>query len=203
MSLCRVRRAIVYLLSAAVCGTSVAAEVSIPQQLRQLGAFERIIVRTDKPLNLADLVGAADLVVEASAAGAAAFLDNSEAHIYTDYSFTVTTIFQNRRQPGLLRPGQQIVVRRESGTVTIEGRAATSIENGFPPFEAVTSYLLFLRQWPKADAYATVAGPMGAWTSGDQIVPLGSGLMHGDTPWTAARRDVFLGELRALLRFTN
>jgi hypothetical protein len=199
----RGQRAMACVAVAAACGTAVAADVSIPQHVRQTGAFERIVVRTDKPLNLADLVGAADLVVEASAADAAAFLDKSEAHIYTDYPFTIATIFLNRRRPGLLRPGQQIAVRRETGTVMIEGHAATSIENGFPPFEAGKPYVLFLKQWPKENAYATVAGPLGAWVSGEQMVPLGPGLMHGNTPWTATRRDMFLGELRALLNFTN
>ena len=47
-------------------GVTAAAErePSIPVQLRESGSYERMIVATDKPVVLADLVGGADLVVE-------------------------------------------------------------------------------------------------------------------------------------------
>jgi hypothetical protein len=109
-------------------------EPSIPLQLREAGSFERMIVTTDRPVVLAELVGTADLVVEGSVVAHRSYLDAGEAHIYTDYAFTITDIMKNRRRPGLIKPGQSILVRRESGTVVINGLLATTIENGFAAF---------------------------------------------------------------------
>ena len=196
-------RATAWLLFASVSSAAHAADhPSIPEQVREHGEFERMIVRVEKPTKLADLVGASDLVVEASARSAQAFLDKSETHIYTDYRFTMNSIVQNRRQPGLLSAGQEIVVRRESGTVTIDGRPATSIESDFPAFEAGQSYVLFLKHSSKDGVYTVVAGPLGAFNSGEQVVPLATAA-DASVPWPASPRDTFLGELRALLKFSN
>jgi hypothetical protein len=131
-----VRTALVTASLTCALGAAAAAEreASIPSQLREAGSFERIIVATDRPVVLADLVGAADLVVEASAAARRSYLDADEANIYTDYSFTLNEIMKNRRRSGLLKAGHSIVVRRESGTVVINGLRATTLENGFGPF---------------------------------------------------------------------
>src|SRR5687767_11290996 len=95
-------------------GVYAASDPSIVVQARAEGSFERIIVSTDRPLLLADLTRAADLVVEASTAAERTYLDANETHIYTDSRFTVHAIVKNRWQPGL-REGGSILVRRESG----------------------------------------------------------------------------------------
>jgi hypothetical protein len=175
-------------------------EPSIPVLVRETGGFERIIVTTDKPVQLADLVGAADLVVEATSVAQRSYLDSSEAHIYTDYSFTLTDVMKNRRRPGLLKAGRSIVVRRESGTVLVNGIRATTIENGFPPFTENGRYLLFLKQLDDANTYAVVAGGFGAFEAGDQIAPM---LLMAETPRQAQTRQAFFGEVKALLKFTE
>ena len=53
-------------------------EGSIPQQLRSAGSFERVIVTSYEPLQLADLVGAADVIVEASTPGGRSFLAQND-----------------------------------------------------------------------------------------------------------------------------
>jgi hypothetical protein len=197
-------RATACVLTALLSGAAAraASEMTIPEHVHEFGGYEQVIVRSDKPQKLVDLLSAADLVVEASAAVAPAFLDRSATHIFTDYPFTVTTIIQNRKEAGLLRTGHVIVVRRESGTVMIDGRAATTIENDFPPFANGESYVLFLKL-SKDKVYTVVAGPLGAFTASEYVAPVAASL-HGDAaPWPASPRDQFFGELRALLKFTN
>ena len=184
------------------CSMSIIAaaerEPSIPLQLRDAGSFERIIVTTDKPVVLADLVGAADLVVEGAAVAHRSYLDAGEAHIYTDYAFTITDILKNRRRPGLLKAGHSIVVRRESGTVTIDGLRATTTENGFPPFANNGRYVLFLKELGD-QAYGVLAGGRGAFEAGDHIAPM----LTGPAPAQPSPRQAFFSEMRALLKFSE
>ena len=196
-----VRTALVTASLTCALGAAAAAEreASIPSQLREAGSFERIIVATDRPVVLADLVGAADLVVEASAAARRSYLDADEANIYTDYSFTLNEIMKNRRRSGLLKAGHSIVVRRESGTVVINGLRATTIENGFGPFAENGRYLLFLKQLGEQNAYVVIGGGRGAFEVGDRIAPmLDAGGSEQPLP-----RQAFFGEVRALLKFTE
>src|SRR5262245_45180265 len=183
------------------CSMSVIAaaepEPSIPLQVREAGSFERILVSTDRPVVLADLVGTADLVVEASAVAQRSYLDAGEAHIYTDYAFTITDIMKNRRRPGLLKAGHHILVRREIGTVVIDRLRAAGIENGFPPFADKGRYVLFLKELGDQNAYSVVAGGRGAFEAGDRIAPM------MDAAVQPVVRQAFFGEMRALLKFSE
>ena len=89
-------------------------ELSIPQQLKATGGFERVIVTSYEPLQLADLVGQADVIVEASTMGGRSFLAQNDTEIFTDYPFQVHSVIKNSRSPEL-RVGHTIVVRRNSG----------------------------------------------------------------------------------------
>ena len=175
-------------------------EPSIPAHLREYGSYERIIVTTDKPVQLADLVGAADLVVEAFPVAHRSYLDSGQSHIYTDYAFTLTEIMKNRRRPGLLKAGHSIVVRRESGTVVVDGLRATTIENGFPSFSQNGRYLLFLKEAEDPNTYVVLAGGRGAFEAGDRIAPM---LSMPDAPRHGLPRQAFFGEVKALLRFSE
>jgi hypothetical protein len=186
------------------CSMSIVAaaerEPSIPDQLREAGSFERIIVTTDRPAVLADLVGTADLVVEGSVVAHRTYLDAGEAHIYTDYAFTITDIMKNRRRPGLIKAGQSILIRRESGTVLINGLRATTIENGFPPFANNGRYVLFLGELGNLNTYSVLGSGRGAFEAGDHIAPMTLSPAPGATP---VPRQAFLGEMRALLKFSE
>ena len=183
-------------------GTALAAEgeLSIPVHLRESGSYERIIVTTDKPIVLAELVGTADLVVEAFPVAHRSFLHSDQSHIYTDYAFTLTEILKNRRRPGLLKAGHSILVRRESGTVTVHGLRATTVENGFPPFTQNGRYLLFLKEAGDQNTYVVIGAGRGAFEAGDQITPM---LSTQDTPQSASPRQAFFNEVKALLKFTE
>jgi hypothetical protein len=163
------------------------------------GAFERMIVTTDKPLELGDLVRSADLIVEASPSAVRSFLAGRTPGIFSDYTFTLHDIIKNRRKPGLLLPGGSILVRRESGTVTMDGVTATSIENDFPAFGGGQRYLLFLKE-SQDDVYVVVGSGRGAFDSAAEIAPLA---MLADQSCRRAPRERFLGEIRALLKFTQ
>jgi hypothetical protein len=171
------------------------ATSSIRQQVHDNGSFESILVWSDQRFEISDLVGRADLVIEASSAGGRSYLDKSEAHIYTDYVFNVHQLIKNRRRAGLLRIGSTITVRREGGSIEVDGRPAVTIENEFPPFNGGEHYILFLKQWPGDNAYEVFGGPQGVFKSGDNITSIATGL--------PLARQVFLGEVRALLQFTE
>jgi hypothetical protein len=191
--------AVAVIAAGASAGVSAESRDSIVVQTREAGGFERIIVGTDQPMRLADLTRAADLVVEASTAAQLTYLDRSETHIYTDSSFTVHAILKNRWRPGL-REGAAIVVRRESGTVVLDGVPATTVENDFPPFITESRYILFLKEIPGEQAYVVVGGGRGAFTGDSIIAPVASTTDGSSEP---APREAFYGELRALLKFTQ
>jgi hypothetical protein len=175
---------------------------SIPRQVREDGGFERIVVSTDEQLSLANLVGQADLVVEASMTGGRSFLDDSELHIYTDYTFTVQDVIKNRQRPGV-RGGATITIRREGGTVDVDGRPAVTIENDFQVFDARDPYILFLTQESSGGVYSVLGGPQGAFKAGDAITPLAVRLADAAERPLPTSRAVFLSEVRALLKSTE
>ena len=178
------------------------ASPSIRQQAHEAGGFERIVVTTDDPLRLSSLVGRADLIVEASTAVGRSHLNTAETDIFTDYTFTVHTVIKNRRRPDV-RAGNAITVRRDSGVVVVDGRTAVSHENGFPAFNANEHYILFLTEQPRDKAYSVFGGPQGAFSAGESITTLAVPPDDGaEQPQPMSRAD-FLGEVRALLSFSE
>jgi hypothetical protein len=186
-------------------GTDVIAQQASPsirQQAHEAGGFERIVVTTYDPLRLSSLVGRADLIVEASTAVGRSHLNTAETDIFTDYTFTVHTVIKNRRRPDI-RAGNAITVRRDSGVVVVDGRTAVSYENGFRPFNANEHYILFLTEQPRDKAYSVFGGPQGAFTAGESITTLAVPLDDEVDPPHPMSRMTFLGEVRALLRFSE
>ena len=175
---------------------------SIPQQLRAGGSFERVIVTSYEPLQLADLVGQADVIVEASTTGGRSFLAQNDSEIYTDYPFQVHSVIKNARSPEL-RVGHMITVRRNSGTVIVDGRAAVSQENDFPLFERIEHYILFLTKPRGETAYFVFGGPQGAFTLRDRVKQMSTELGDWSNKHDAVPNGVFLDELRALLKFSS
>jgi hypothetical protein len=175
---------------------------SIRQQVHEPAGFERIVVSTYEPLELSSLVARADLIVEASTAGGRSHLNTAETDIFTDYPFTVHTVIKTNRRPDF-RAGNALTVRRESGVVVVDGRTAVSYENGFPPFNANEHYILFLMEQPLDKAYSVFGGPQGAFRAGESITTLEVPLDAGAAPPHPMSRAAFLGEVRALLTFSE
>jgi hypothetical protein len=186
-------------------GTDVIAQQanpSIRQQAHEAGGFERIVVTTYAPLRLSSLVGRADLIVEASTAVGRSHLNTAETDIFTDYTFTVLTVIKNRRRPDV-RAGNAVTVRRDSGVVVVDGRTAVSDENGFPAFNANERYILFLTEQPRDQVYSVFGGPQGAFRAGESITTLAVPPDDAADPPHPMSRAAFLGEVRALLSFSE
>ena len=200
-----VKRFVVSLLSVLATAALSAQEPgdeSIPQLLRESGSFERIIVTSYEPLQLADLVGSADVIVEASTPGGRSYLAQNDTEIFTDYQFQVHSVIKNARSPEL-RVGHTITVRRNSGTVIVDGHAAVAQENDFPLFERSEHYILFLTK-PRGDnAYVVFGGPQGAFTLRDRVKQMSTELGDWSNKHDAVPNASFLDELRALLKFSS
>jgi len=177
-------------------------EASIPQQLRDSGSFERVVVAPYEPLQLADLVGQSELIVEASTPGGRSFLTPSGRDIYTDYAFQVHTVLKNTRSPEL-RIGHAITVRRNSGLVVIDGRAAVSQENDFPLFERNEHYILFLARARDENLYFVLGGPQGAFSLRDGVRQTSIDLGDWSNKHGVLARAAFFDEVRALLKFSS
>jgi hypothetical protein len=178
------------------------ASPSIRQQVHETGGFEGIVVSTHGPLELSSLVARADLIVEASTAGGSSQLNTAETDIFTDYEFTVHTVINNNTRRGF-RAGNAITVRRDSGVVVVDGRTAVSHENGFRPFNANEHYILFLMEQPRDHTYSLLAGPQGAFSAAEGITTLAELPDDGADPPHPVSRAAFLGEVRALLHFSE
>jgi len=179
------------------------ASPSIRQQVHAPGGFERIVVSTYDPLPLSSLVGRADLIVEASTAGESSHLNATETDIVTDYVFTVHTVINNNTHRRGLGAGNAITVRRDGGVVVVDGRTAVSHENGFRPFNGNERYILFLTEQPRDKTFSVFAGPQGAFTAGEAMTPLAVSLDDGADPPQPLSRAAFMGEVRALLHFSE
>jgi len=176
-------------------------EGSIPQQLRSAGSFERVIVTSYEPLQLADLVGAADVIVEASTPGGRSFLAQNATEIFTDSQFQVHSVIKNSTSPDL-RVGHTITVRRNSGAVVVDGRSAVAMENDFPLFERNERYILFLNK--RGDGpYVVFGGPQGAFTLRDRVKQMSSVLNEWSNKHAETGDVAFIDELRALLKFSS
>jgi hypothetical protein len=179
------------------------ASPSVRQQVHAPGGFERIVVSTYDPLPLSSLVARADLIVEASTAGESSHLNAAETDIVTDYVFTVHTVINNNTRRRGFGAGSAITVRRDVGVVVVDGRTAVSHENGFRPFNANERCILFLTEQPRDKMFSVFAGPQGAFSAGEAITPLAVSLDDGADPPQPLSRAAFMGEVRALLHFSE
>ncbi|HYX82837.1 MAG TPA: hypothetical protein VE714_10625 [Gemmatimonadales bacterium] len=181
-------------LSVLVSGSAYASE---PQDVC---GFERIVVTAGEPMQLAELVTRADLVVEGATADSRTYL-TSEGDIYTDYTFELRAVIKNLRRPDL-RAGQKITLRRETGVVVVNSRTAESHENGFPRFTRGERYILFLKDDGSDHVYTMFGGAQGAFSADDdRVTPVARSFDANAEPPHAMPRLAFLGEVRALLKF--
>jgi hypothetical protein len=183
-------------------GRAEGADPTIREQIRHTGDFERIVVTRDNDMRLADLVGNAELIVEASTTSERSFVSEDGVDIHTDHPFKLHSIMKNTRLLGL-RAGHSVTVRRESGALVVDGHPAVAYENEFPPFQPYQQYILFLVSRPGTDVYTVLGGPKGAYLAGDNIQAVRISLDDAHRRPPGVPREAFLGEVRALLRFTE
>jgi len=195
--------AVVSLLAGAVLVAQQPAAMTVREQARETGSFERVVISESDPLQLADLVVGADLIVEASTAGAEGRMNRAETDIYTDYPFELHAVLKNSRRPEV-RPSGVVTVRRNSGVVFVDGRMVVAQENDFPLFEPGEHYILFLTKLPRENAYSVFGGPQGAFISVQGHLKQLS-IEFGELTHKRGTlaRAAFLDEVRALLRFSS
>ncbi len=185
-------------------GNAVIAEQASPpiqQQVSETGVFEQIVVTAYRPLQVADLVAHADLIVEASTRGGRSYVNAAGTDILTDYTFNVHSVIKSRLRPEA-RAGTAMTVRRESGQVIVGGRTAVSYENGFPAFKADEHYILFLKQEPRENVYSVFGGPQGAFSAGELVTTIAIPTDAGTSAPPPVSRVTFMDEVRALLKFS-
>jgi hypothetical protein len=88
--------------------------------------------------------------------------------------------------------------------VIVDGRTAEVSESDFPAFEPDQHHLLFLTEESSGGVHSVLGGAQGAFVAdGDRVSPmrLQPGVAGAGSP--AVSREVFLGELRALLQFSE
>jgi hypothetical protein len=172
------------------------SQPTILQQLQRDGSFESIVVTPYEPFRLAALVPRADVIIEASVSTDSATFSEDGTDIYTDYTFIVRSVFKNMTNPDLT-VSAPVCVRRNGGTMVVNGRAAVVRDNDFPLFERGQRYVLLLRRSRDGKFFSVLGGAQGAFALADEVRPLS---LSSSEPAVAAA--AFLGELRALLKFS-
>jgi hypothetical protein len=152
----------------------VAAQERIPERVRRGqpagGAFINDYAHYE---SLADLAQRGDLIVRGLINEANSHLTKDETSIETDYTVLVLDQLFAR---GTIKHGQTIVVTREGGTVTVEGKKVTVTENAFKPFEIGDEYVFFLHLRPDTH-YGLVAGPQAVFKNvGGEVEQVGYGI---------------------------
>ena len=135
--------------------TSYTLQETIRDRVKRYGSLEVIVLKEYSPVDLPTLVAHADLVVRGVVTGSKSFL--TAEHVITDYSVQVLSLV---RGEGV--EGRVIVVRRDGGSVSIDGGKIDTRESDFPSFEITDEYVLFLKRAP--EGYHVVShGAQGAF----------------------------------------
>jgi hypothetical protein len=177
------RAAILLLASLAGPAWGTAADdQGIRETVRKHGAIEFQYLHEYSPADLPALVTSADTIARVVVMGAKSSLIGEK--IWTDFTVQVLSV---RKGPQHLET-KPITVRRDGGTVSIEGRMIKASDPEFPPFELSEEYVLFLR--PAADGHYVVAfGPQGAFK-----VEEGKVTQVHDGEWNRERGPVDLSQ---------
>jgi hypothetical protein len=111
---------------------------------RQQGDVSSSIHIEYEPATTTDLVRTADLIARILIQGEKSYLSKDETKVLTDNSAQVLEPVRQRRIAAPLPPA--ITIRRQGGTIMLEGRKVHAFENDFPPFELGVEYIVFLKR---------------------------------------------------------
>jgi hypothetical protein len=147
----------------ALCLGLIAAQAqSLADMVRRHGSIELALTSDGGPVDLQELVKASEIIARGRVVGLKSFESRrgSSAVILTDYVVDVLDIFHQR----LARPrqaGDQIVLRRDGGELTVEGVLVRAYVPNFPAFEIGEEYVLVLGEDPKTKTFAVVSQGQG------------------------------------------
>lgn len=175
-----------------------AAQETIPAMVRRgKGMVEGQILREFSPVGLPELAKDCDLVARVVVVDGRTRLSDDEQSMNSEYTLQVIDNLFSRRT---LLPGENIIVRKPGGTITIDGYRFTMSESDFPSFEVTDEYILFLRFDPSTGQHVVPYGAQGAF----RIVAGGIEQVSSDTgTWNSERGRTslltFIQELTTIL----
>jgi hypothetical protein len=88
----------------------------------------------------------ADTVVVATVSASRSAITPSGNFVFTDLVLKVSSVLKGS-------PGDDIIVTRPGGALTVDGHSVEVSVVGFPPFKSGTPYLLFLRYLPQSNSF--------------------------------------------------
>jgi hypothetical protein len=110
-----------------------------------------------KDFKLRQLVCYADLVVVGRAGTGTSHMSADKRLIYSDWGFYVEQVLKdNTKAP--VRSGTSIIVARPGGTLVVNGRTVSTIDENFNDFRSGEQYLLFINFIPTTGAYIAALG---------------------------------------------
>ncbi|RPH56188.1 MAG: hypothetical protein EHM89_15885 [Acidobacteria bacterium] len=185
----------------ALCPGVMAAQAqSLADMVRRHGPIELALIRDGGPVELHELVKASEIIARGRVVGLKSFesRQGSSAVIVTDYVVDVLDILHQQLVP-LRQAGDQIVVRRDGGELTVENVTVRAYVPDFPAWEIGEEYVLALREDPKTKTFAVMYDGQGAFRIGSDWVARQVRHIQGETPEERTRVDLPVDELRSLI----
>jgi hypothetical protein len=181
-------------------GFVLAQASSLADLVRQHGPIEQILHREYGPADLPELVTASEIIARGRVMGLKSFerRRGSSAVILTDYTVDLIDVFHQR----LARPrqaGDQLVVRRDGGELTVKDILIRASVPDFPAWAIGEEYVLALREDPTTKLFVVVYGGQGAFQIGPDWVARQVHHIQGETPEERPRQDLPVDELRSLV----
>lgn len=99
----------------------------------------------------------ADAIVIGVINNKASQLTENEAFTFTDYEMSVEDVLKNN-PASPIQKNTSITLTRPGGTVLINGRRITAVDEAFKPLDVGERYLLFLQFIPQTRAYKSSGG---------------------------------------------
>jgi len=128
----------------------------------------------------------ADAIIVAIPVKAETAITSGGDFLFTDSLFHVDSVTK-----GALEPGNDIVVTRPGGQLSLNGHSVRTEVSGFPQFQTGRSYLLFLKYLPDSKSYQ--AFRVGSFT----LAPVPAPIDASEAVPLAKSVDAFLTEVRA------
>jgi hypothetical protein len=125
-------------------GHTAANQDTLRDRVRNQGDVSASIHVEYEPATTEDLVRSADLIALVLIQGEKPSLSQDGTKVVTDYEVQVLDPIRRRRAASHLPP--VITIRKQGGTVALEGHKVHFFENDFPPLELGVEYIVFIKR---------------------------------------------------------
>lgn len=127
-------------------GHTAANQDTLRDRVRNQGDVSASIQVEYEPATTEDLVRSADLIARVLIQGEKPSLSQDGAKVVTDYEVHVLDPIRRKRAASQLPP--VITIRKQGGTVSLEGHKVHFFESDFPPLELGVEYIVFIKRDP-------------------------------------------------------